>query len=274
MGYCDRWAYAALDPEIASRVNQPVFFHGVYFSTAELRGIASYLGRADENWGRTLFDNRVTPLDLQKAATLFLKLNGPGFISDVWLDSAHPGNSQVWNQPFDAVEQDVRELRGAELERALREQFGLSGEAARGKRVFYVETIGHYGVEAGEEYEGPPRHEKKHWKSFILAEADGRATDGKWAPGSDDAPEWIWRPHRTGQFGPEGTFFRTLLRTAVPAARVAEFEAAIGALSPGRVTEAQKADLRARFAGVAAAYPRDALAARLAPLGLSPDDFR
>ncbi len=35
---------------------------------------------------RGMFDKDVTPMDLQKASAMFLKKNGPGFISDVWLD--------------------------------------------------------------------------------------------------------------------------------------------------------------------------------------------
>ncbi len=273
-GYCDRWAYAALDPEIATRVNKPIYMNGVYFSTAELRGLASYLGRSDEDFAKGLFDKSVTPLDLQKATTMFLDLNGPGFISDVWLDSAHPGNAQVWNQPFDAVDQNVRELKGDELARVLKDQFKLTGSAAVGKRIHHVETTGHYGVEAGEEHEGAATHAKKNWKSYILTDMDGKALDGKWAPGSDEAPEWIWRPHRTGEFSAEGRFFRDLISKGVPAEKVKGFESALGGLPRGALSDAQKADLRSRFGGVAAAYPREAFAATLAPYGLRPEDFQ
>jgi hypothetical protein len=270
-GFCDRWSYSALDPEVATRVNRPILYKGVYFSTAELRGLASFLGRSDEGGG--LFDKDVTPLDLQKAVTLYLKKNGPGFIGDVWLDKAHPGNSQVWNQPFDAVDQKVRELQGDELGKVLKEQFKLSGDKAEGKRIFYVETTGHYGVEAGEEHEGAATHSTKTWKSYILTEPDGRAIDGKWAPGSDDALEYIWRPGRTGNFAPEAKFFRDLLRGGVPQEKATAFEKALAALPPGPCPPQKKAELRSQFAGVAAAYPDAALAAKLAPYGLSVADF-
>jgi hypothetical protein len=271
-GFCDRWAYNALDPEIATRVNKPIVYKGVAFSTAELRGLATFLGRADESGG--LFDKDVTPLDLQKATTLFLKKNGPGFISDVWLDKAHPGNPQVWNQPFDAVEQNVKELEGDELKKVLKEQFGLSGARAEGKRIFYVETTGKYGVEAGEEYEGPATHSEKHWKSYILTQPDGKAIDGKWAPGSDDAPEYIWRPNRSGRMNAEARFFRDMLKDGVAVETVAAFESALGALPQGPVSAQKKAELKSQFAGVARAYPDDALAAKLRPYGLTPADFQ
>jgi peptidoglycan hydrolase-like protein with peptidoglycan-binding domain len=268
-GYCDRWSYNALDPEIATRVNKPIMYNGVYFSTAELRGLATFLGRADESGG--LFDSNVTPLDLQKAATLFLKTNGPGFIGDVWLDSAHPNDRQVWNQPFDAVDQNAKELKGADLEKVLKEQFNLTGPAAAGKKVYYVETTGHYGVEAGEEHEGAATHATKTWKSWILTDASGKALDGKWAPGSADALEYIWRPTRTGNFGPEAKFFRDMLKAGVPADQVKAFEQALG--TPPLSAE-KKADLKSRFRGIAAAYPAAALNAKLAPYGLSAADFK
>jgi hypothetical protein len=271
-GFCDRWAYNALDPEVATRVNEPIYYKGVYFSTAELRGLATFTGRSDESGG--LFDKSVTPVDLQKATAMFLKQNGPGFISDVWLDSAHPGNPQVWNQPFHAVDQNVKELTGDELKRALKEQFKLEGAAAQGKKLYYVETTGHYGVEATEDHEGPATHASKTWKSYILAESDGKAIDGKWAKGSDDAPEYIWMPRRTGTHGKEAQFFRDMIKTGVPAAKVTAFESALAAAGGQPLDATRKAAFIAAHKGVAGAFPEADLDAKLRPLGLKASDLR
>lgn len=269
-GFCDRWAYAALDPEIATRVNQPILYRGVYFSTAELRGLASFLGRSDEAGG--LFDKEVTPLDLQKATALFLKDHGPGFIGDIHLDSAKR-TREVWNQPFDAVHQKVRELEGDELRKVLKDEFKLRGDKAEGMRVFYVETEGHYGDEVGDSHEGGAAHKSKLWKSWILTDASGKAVDGKWAPGSADTLEYIWRPDRSGAHGAEAKFFRDMLKAAIPAETVKRFEAALAALPPGPVPAEKKAELAREFAGIGAAYPEGAFAAKLAPYGLAPRDF-
>ncbi len=272
-GYCDRWAYQALDPEIATRVNEPVYHNGVYLSTAELRGLATYLGKYDMQG--SLFDKSVSALDLQKASTLFVKENGPGFVADVWNDEAKKKN-EVWNQPFDAVKQNVKELSGAEAEKILKDEFKLRGRDLEGKRVFYVETEGVYGLEAGEEHEGPATHGSKKWKSWIVAGPDGKAVDGKYAPGSDDPLEYIWRPpaDRTLRLDPEAKFFRDMLKAAVPAKKVKDFERELGGLPQSPVAAGKKAELVAKYKGVAAGFPDAALAAKLRPLGLAPADFR
>jgi hypothetical protein len=195
-------------------------------------------------------------------------------VSDIWLDSAHPNDSQVWNQPFDAVDQNVKELKGPELAKVLKEQFKLEGAAAAGKRIFYVETTGHYGVEAGEEHEGAATHDTRSWKSYIETDANGKAIDGKWAPGSDEAPEYIWRPQRTGNFTPEAKFFRDMLNAGVPADKVTAFEKDIAALPAGQVSASQKASLVAKYKGIAAAYPASALDAKLKAAGLKAADFK
>jgi peptidoglycan hydrolase-like protein with peptidoglycan-binding domain len=272
-GYCDRWSFSALDPNIGPKVNQPIMYNGVYFSTAELRGLASFLGRSDEGAGE-VFDTKVSPVDLQKAMTMYMKDGGSGFVGNVWLDSAHNGEHQIWNQPFDAVDQNVKELKGDELAKVMKDQFGLSGDAAAGKRIFYVETTGHYGEEAGDDYEGGPNESTKNWKSWILTDASGKAQDGKWAPGSDDALGYIWRPQHTGTYSPEMKFFRDMLSNGVSEDKVQAFDAAIGALPQGPVSDAQKAALKAQFAGLAGAYTADELNAKLKPFGMSAADFK
>lgn len=271
-GFCDRWAYNALDGEVATRVNKPIMYKGVQFSTAELRGLASFTGRSDESGG--MFDRNVSPMDLQKATAQFLKSNGPGFISDVWLDSAHPGNSQVWNQPFDGVDQNVKELKGDELKRVLKDDFKLEGRAAEGKRIFYVETTGHYGVEAGEEHEGAATHSRKNWKSNILTDSGGKAIDGKWTKESDEAPEYIWMPRRTGQHSTrEAKFFRDMIKAGVPAEKVTAFEAELAALPAGPVSAEKKADLQAKYKGIGGAYPDADFRTKLAQYGMTPSGF-
>ena len=211
-------------------------------------------------------------MDLQKATALFLKDHGPGFIGDVHLDSAKR-TKEVWNQPFDAVHQKVRELKGDELKKVLGDEFKKRGDKADGLRVFYVETEGHYGAEVGDGHEGAASHGQKNWKSWIMTDASGKALDGKWAPGSDDTLEYIWRPERSGTHGPEAKFLRDMLKAAVPAEKVKRFEAAIAALPPGPCTPEKKAELARSFAGIGAAYPDATLSAKLAPYGLKPTDF-
>jgi peptidoglycan hydrolase-like protein with peptidoglycan-binding domain len=277
-GFCDRWSDNALDPTIATHVNQPIQYQGMYFSTAELRGLATFMGRADENTAKDLFKKDVSPLDLEKAATLFLHTNGSGFVSSIWNNSKHPGDYQVWNQPFDSVDQKMTELKGDDAAKVLKEQFNLTGDAAKGKHVYLADTVGHYGEEQGDDYEGPAgadQHGTKDWKSWILTDDTGKAIDGKWTPDSDDPPEYIWRPDRSAKLSPEASFFRQLLTQGVPDTQVASFEKAIAALPANKAVDAAtKASLVKQFAGVAAAYSPADLTTKLKPLGLTAADFK
>lgn len=273
-GFCDRWAYAALDPEIASRVNAPVLYKGVYFSTAELRGLATFVSSYTGSSNK-LIDKDVTPLDLQKAVTLFLKENGPGFFGDVWLDDAHWFKKvEVWNQPFDGVDQKVVELTGKDAQKILQSEFGLADEASWDKRVFYVETVGYYGLEGPDDnYEGPPKHETKTWKTHVLTDNAGKALDGKWASGSDDALEWIFRPGTDVPHSEHALFFRDMIKAAVPVTKTAAFEKALADLPAEPVAAEARAQLVDRFKGVALAYAEADLAAKLAPYGLTVEEL-
>lgn len=272
-GFCDRWSSASLDARVAPYVNNAIYYKGTYFSTAELRGLASFLGRADEG-SNTMFaeDHNVTPIGLEKVMVEALKNGGSGVIMDVYNDKKH-GDYQVWNQAFDAVSQDVKDVTAGAAGIPELKGVDLSG----GKKVYYVESTAKYNVEAGDGHEGAPTHGTRNWKYYIVTDASGKAVDGKWANASDEAPDYLWVPDRTGKFNdPSAAFFQDVIHGGVPAAKVQAFESTLDQLTRlGQpVSGSQKAELQAKYKGIVNAYPDAELDAKLKPLGLSAADFR
>jgi len=50
-GYCDRWCVQSLNPDLAGHLDHHVLYHGIFFSIAELRSLATYFGKACDTLG-------------------------------------------------------------------------------------------------------------------------------------------------------------------------------------------------------------------------------
>lgn len=290
-GFCDRWSAAALEPRIASKVNEPRLYKGVYFSIAELRGLASYLGTQDVDKSGDLWISHPSARKLLDACTTLLGPGGPGFIGNV-----SPAYSrvkfipligrlhQVWNQPF--VSATITPHGGYELPRDMqraiaRGHFGMYGGLGD-FQVRLVEVRAKFVEEAegyDDAYEGEPKYDEKKWNFYTLTDAQGEVLKASMAPGSDSGLEYIWVPNHTGRFStPEGDlFFNKILGLGVPIKAVLEFEQNLARLKARYVDTLPPADARQAFAaaypGMAAAYPEAALNAALRPVGMSAADF-
>lgn len=287
-GFCNRWSYSALDPKVAARVNQPLAYKGSFFSIAELRGLASFLGDSDQDYSKTLgtrHDDGVTAREPTAWEELdaILTLIGPdtgGFFANI--DGGHHNFSagQVWNQPFVSADVEVKEKHGLEKrEMMLFHASKLGLHSGHGHRVFKVEVDAKYVSEAPglDDYEGAPVHDDRHWNFVVITDRDGNVQGvDRIRYQSDRRIATLWAPYRTGVYGsPEASFFfNELLPQGVPLGKVRDFERWLGRLTAqGSVTEEQKAQLVAQFKGIRAAYPDQDLDRALAPLGLTASQF-
>jgi hypothetical protein len=284
-GFCDRWIYSALNPNIASRVNVPRAYKGTFFSVAELRGLSSFLGRSDEGGGMLIMNPSAR--QLFDAIETLLSTGGPGFGADIYDPSAHGGTWEVWNQGFSRASQTVTEQSDADASAIAKATFGL--DSLQGKKIDLVSVAAKYysearsfGAASYDNYEGPTVFNSRQWNFYVLTDAGGAVVDVKFAPGSDEKVMTIFVPGRTGHYAsPEAAFFfNSVLADGVDLSRVTQFEETIQAkLAEAKsnpelkLGDREKQDLRARFAGIRNAYPDSDLDQKLAPLGLHAADF-
>jgi hypothetical protein len=281
-GFCDRWAATALSAEVMGRVDEPLAFAGAFFSVAELRGLATYLGRpgpfVDE--GDFLYIQDPTAMDVITAVNTLVVPNGAGFVGNVWVPRRNGGEYQIWNQPFFRASQTVESPTEAEQAAIAAQHFGVTDLEGRQVRTLTMNV--EYGRQAGDDAaEGAPRSGHRTWRFYVLVAADGLMLDAREAPGSAEGLAHIWVPSRPSHFGSREAelFFTRVLGEGVPLAQVQAFEAEIAHVrtrlenEQRPLTDDEKQDLRARYAGIAAAYPSADLDRALVALGMSASDF-
>ena len=296
-GYCNRWALASLDPEVGPKLNEARVYQGVYFSIADQRGLATFLGEQNLTF-EDLEVQHPSVVDLQKAMVTFLQKDGSGFVADKFNDEAerlrNPAQMainptwhlQVWNQPVHSVEQEVKLGTAGDIGEAM-STLGRD-ELPEGAKVYRVKTKLTYGSEAFENetdpdnkrmdnYEGPVEDKDLKLDYFLVVNTAGQVIDGTLAKTSDPLPDSLWVPGRGEKFKtPEGAFMRELINRGVSHAKVTSFEDAMARfLTIGKpVSAEQKETLRHEFVVLANAYGPGELDERLKTLGLSAADFK
>jgi hypothetical protein len=296
-GFCERWSIMALDPDVGHKLNDARIYKGAYFSIADQRGLATFMGDQRVTY-QDLFVGSPNVLDLHRGVISFIRPDGPGFIADRFNNEANrlanlqktgvnaAWANQVWNQPFYAVEQSVADVDTKGLAEALT-KLGKD-ELEPGYRVYRVKTKLTYGSEAHpddnapggtpemDHYEGPGQERYLNLDYFVLTNAAGEVLEGQLANGSDPLPDSFWVPNPTeGWKTPGGAFFRDLVEKGVEVTKVHHFEELVARLKAvgTPVTAEHKAMLKKEFAGVSAAYAKGELDSALAPLGLTARDF-
>jgi hypothetical protein len=291
-GICQGWTHNALDNRLSALVDiegpegeRGLWIFGEWISRADLgnalMGVSYSLGIADSS----TIDSFVTPESLVKGLAQYVMRSGSGLRVDIWNDSHNASghyNPQIWNQPVVGASIEVAsvppQVAAAIVAHADADpRVWVTIPADAGAK--WVRATAVWGVEANDAWEGEPLYRDSEWNMYLVTATDGRVLKGYMAheiahtgisglpaTRSDGLPDYMAYPkheltdasfedgsHRLLlPSNTEGVRFRflvgTVLARGIPEPTRDAFEAEVARGG------ADRADLAARYPGIANAY--------------------